>query len=268
MSSTTQLYNGTVTIHFNEKSRNRYVVAETGKSPVGVTTVLSTLNKPALMLWPLNEASKILSDSVGKVLTQDKLDEAKKAYLVKGDKGKDTGTEIHAMIESYLRGDSIVSGSPEAMLAFSAFENWWKPQDIKALSVERVVYSKEHNFAGTCDAILRINGETVLCDWKSTNASRSAPRGIYAEYFLQLGAYNLAYREEKATRVDFDPNKNYHQDYPTDLMVIRVGKDGIINTLRASEMGLSIRDCENGFLQVLKTYQMITPLAKSIGEMK
>lgn len=96
MNKTVKLYNDTITLHFNENARNRYVL-EDGHSPVGVTTVLSGLAKPALMTWPMNEAIAHLKVNVGD------FEGAAKAYLKRSDKGKDIGTEVHTLIEQFLR---------------------------------------------------------------------------------------------------------------------------------------------------------------------
>jgi hypothetical protein len=265
MIKTYKLYNDTVTLHFNNVARNRYVIEETKLSPVGVTTILGTLNKPALMTWPLNEAIKKLTPKIGKVLTEDDLALAKKAYLDKSDKGKDTGALIHSAIESYLRGKKLVLD--ESIVApIEAFKKWFKESKAKVLGLEQTVYSRDYNYCGTFDAILEIDGQIVLVDWKSTNISYSAPRGIYAENFYQLGAYNFAYREEKATRTD--KTKDFAKQFATDLMVVRVGKEGVIHTLRASELGLTVSDCEQVFMNLLMVYRHMTPLIKTIGELK
>lgn len=141
--------------------------------------------------------------------------------------------------------------------ALQAFIKWYKSQpNIRPLSVEQVVYSRTYNYAGTYDCLLEIDGQTVLCDLKTTNISRSAPRGIYAEHFLQLGAYAAAHHEE-------NPLEEIQ-----DLMVIRVGKDGVVHTLRASEVGLTSLTCESAFKGVLQAYKFMTPLSKILKEQK
>jgi len=266
MSETTKMYNNSVTLHFNEHARNRYTIEETKQSPVGVTSVLSAvLNKPALMLWPLNEAVKKLTPEIGQPLTEELLETAKKAYLVKGDKGKDTGTLIHAAVEAYLKGEPM-DITPEIEKPLEAFGAWFDSVDPKVLSVEKVCYSRKYNYAGKFDAILEIDGQIVMVDWKSSNSSRTAPKGVYLENFMQLGAYNLAYREEKATRLK--PGIDFSKQYPTDLMVVRIGKDGVLNTLKASELNLTVKDCEDKFLEVLSLYRFITPNVKKISELK
>lgn len=94
---TIHLYKDKITIEFNSLARNRYVVLEDGHSPVGVTTMLATLAKPGLALWPLYEGIAWLK-------THDKdWEGAAKAYTIKSDSGKSVGTEVHAAIEEFLK---------------------------------------------------------------------------------------------------------------------------------------------------------------------
>jgi hypothetical protein len=147
--------------------------------------------------------------------------------------------------------------SPQANKAFTAFKEWYTSQPkIKPLSVEQICYSKHFDFAGTWDGMFEIDGKVILYDLKTTNASRTAPLGIYPEMFLQLGGYSFAHREEF-------PLENID-----DLMIVRIGKDGILNTLKASEIGLSVEDCENRFIDLLKIYKFMTPLAKQLTALK
>ncbi len=259
MTRETSLYKGDITILFDEKARNRYVVKETGKSPVGVTTVLGVLNKPALMTWPMYEAITYIREHAKKEPIEALLTNASKAYLKKGDKGKDTGKEAHGFFEQFLLHKdkekfNYDGASPEAAQAITAFLRWYKENNPRIIGIEQIVYSKQNDYAGTFDCLLEIDGQTILCDWKTTNASKTAPKGIYSEYFLQLGAYSLAYEEDKLT------------SNISDLMVINCSKTGVLSTLRASELGLRVRDCEDMWLNVLKTYKFLQPLNKIIGE--
>lgn len=258
-----KLYDGTVTLQFSAQARNRYLVGDF--SPVGVTSILSAvLAKPALMLWPLNEAMgyiKANSNKVGAeyILNETLLEKASKAYTVKSDAGKDMGTQIHAEVEKYLNNPGVpvdFEKDNEVARGFRAFQKWYLTQNIRPLAVERVIYSKEHRFAGTFDCLLEIDGHVVLADIKTNNASRTAPLGIYAEHFLQLGAYSLAHHEE------------FPLEQIEDLLVIRVGKDGIVNTLSASKLNLGVHECEDLFLNVLRLYRYMTPVSKKLKKMK
>lgn len=295
MQKTVKLYDGSVTLHFSDQARNRYTIEETGSSPVGVTSVLQTLNKPALMTWPMWEALKSVELQVSAWI--DKQDgsqlelkaviaEASNAYLIRSDSGKSAGTAIHAAIEAYLTGGGEIP-TPEVQKALSGFIAWHKQQiNPKTIAVEEIIYSKQYNYAGTLDGIMEIDGQTILFDIKTNNASRVAPLGIYPEHFLQLGAYSLAYKEQNEG-ILFPEEEPYAQDTHfadkpdekfdmiaynpkkiDDLAIIRVGKDGKVNTLRASELGLSVPDCEQAWLSVLQAYRFLTPLTKTLKEKK
>lgn len=257
---TRKLYNDEVTLYFNPDARNRYQLQD-GTAPVGVTTILSkVLAKEALMLWPMNMATGWLRDNcLDKVLTEIHIEEARRAYVKKSDKGKDVGTEVHEAIEAYLKAHNtpgitdLYVPTNEAGKAYQSFCKWFESQNIKVLATEQIVYSRSGNYAGTFDTLLQIDGQTVLCDVKTTNISQSAPQGIYPEYFLQLGAYSKAHKEENHSDID-------------DLMIINASKSGVLSTLRASDLGLTVRDCENAFNAVLYCYRFLEPLKKLIKE--
>ena len=243
-----KLYGGTLTIHFSNKARNRYVIQETEHAPVGVTTILQLLSKEGLMLWPMYEAldwlKKHPKDFTG----------AEGAYKLKSDKGKDVGSEVHRAIELFMRGEPEVPSDPMSIKAYKAFIKWFGETKPRVLATEQIIYSKELDYAGTYDALLEIDGKVILCDVKTTNASRHAPQGIYPEMFLQLGGYSLAHHEE-----------NPEQEID-DAMIIRVGKDGVIHTLRASDLGFNLHYLEETFRELVSVYKMITPLTKQIRE--
>lgn len=260
---TTQLYDSSVTVAFNNNARNRYMVTigEESHSPVGVTTILNkVLAKEALMLWPLNLAINYLKTvNPSGILTDtdwnEMLEVASKLHTVRSDKGKDIGTLVHQAIETYLKEGEVVA-EPDAVKPVVAFVDWFEGQKIKVLGVEQITYSKEHDYCGTFDCLLEIDGKAVLCDIKTSNASRTAPLGIYPEHFLQLGAYSKAFSEEL-------PGKKID-----DLMIINCSKTGVLSTLKASEVGLSVKECEDAWLNVLRTYRFLEPLKRTIKEIK
>lgn len=255
--STVILYDNSITVHFNPNARNRYMIEETQHSPVGVTTILSQLAKPGLALWPMYEALDWLKKN------PEDYGGAEKAYLIKSDKGKDIGTQVHAWVEEFLGGRGVeehthqgVDMNQEVAKIGLVFQDWFFENEPKVLATEQIIYSKEFDYAGTFDALLEIDGKVVLADIKTTNVSRTAPLGIYPEYLLQLGGYSLAHHEENPKQpID-------------DLLVIRVGKDGVLNTLRASELGFTPQFLEDAFKAVVNTYKFVTPLSKQLKEMK
>ena len=204
------------------------------------------------------------------ILTSSMLAESSKKYREKSNKGKDSGTLIHRAVQVFLEGHKQAV-LPMVAPSLLAFQQWFKSQNFKVIGVEQLVYSKKFDYAGTFDSLLEINHQPILCDLKTTNPSHTSPLGIYPEMFAQLGAYSLAYTEA-------------HPESPKikDLMIIRLPKpiestdpegkliystdDIIVNTLKASEVGLSVEECEQAWLRILFTYRFITPLAKKLKE--
>lgn len=91
------------------------------------------------------------------------------------------GTEIHAAIEEGLRSGRRVSDVlqlPDGELG-----------RLNITSVERKVYSRQHRYSGTLDAIGEIENQVYLLDWKTGKA-------VYPEFRLQTAAYIAAYEEE------------------------------------------------------------------------
>lgn len=286
--TTHSLYGGEVKLVFDpDAPRYRYKVTDlrTGieNKPVrGVTTLLrDVLHKPELLMWPMNEALTLLFgqefDSKSKsyvykpskallkperVMTQvelqNALDAARKAHTAKSDRGKDVGSMVHENLEAFLTGQPMPEFkdvAPEDVKAVNgavnAFIDWWKSlRQAEVISVETPIYSRSLWYAGTYDLKAKINGKVYMLDFKTTNRSRVAPLGIYAEYFLQLGAYSYAETEENGG--DFD-----------DLGVINVSKTGSgVHIACASDMGLSVSDCEDAFAFGVKIHDWLEATTK------
>lgn len=263
------LYRDEVILDFNPKSpKYRYTVTDIAKgvkekSTRGVTSILKdVIAKPDLMTWPMNLSHKKLFGTVfdeklseyvhkwgeallkpGQPYTEDELHnmmmDGSRQWTQRSDQGKDIGTLVHSMIEHYLKKDGVVVNTDEynsgdvakAMKAFTTFKEWWSNVGGTVLDTERVIYSRGMDYAGTFDLLAKIGGKVYLLDVKTTNASKKAPLGIYPEYFIQLGAYSYAFREETGQLVD-------------DLGVIRVGKDGRLNIATSVDIGLDRDSCE------------------------
>lgn len=189
---------------------------------------------------------------------------ASEGYLRKQKKGADIGSVVHDAIEHYITGVEFDIGEnymwnikeavydPETLrdqamadfeedvrqaeLAFEQFKTWWIETAPELVGAEQLVYSKEYNVAGTYDGLLKIDGNLVLCDWKTSNASSSkaaaAPEGVYYSYFIQSAIYALAHQEMGGDPID-------------DLLIVSARKDGGFSTIFASHVGLSMEDCLN-----------------------
>lgn len=154
------------------------------------------------------------------------LDESKLAYLKKRTRGTDAGTFGHDWLEQYLRAyrdnqelpklfekvdiekqfganpdtfdDDYIRATDINNLhdAILDFIRWMDNHDVEVIDVERIVYSREYDYAGKFDAILRIDGKIYLVDFKTSNPSREFADGIYPENYAQTGGYDIALTEE------------------------------------------------------------------------
>lgn len=171
--------------------RQGYRAADGGKIP-SVTTILSRFkDSGALMKWAYStgrEHGRL--EALGQ-------DAPASLYEVSG-KAADIGTAAHAMVEisinhgepemaaSFLSLDN--EGRDKARNAFDMYRRWAAMSNLEILHQELPLVSEKHRFAGTPDAIGRVEGQLCLVDWKTSN-------GVYADYLLQLAAYRLLWEE-------------------------------------------------------------------------
>lgn len=266
------LYNGLYQMVHNPNARGRaprYVVTDNGgevTKPKGVTTIMGQTLAKDLMQWAADCACEYLRAKLP-VVTEEDLKAAAIEYTVKRDAGGSTGTEAHAMVEQYLklRKDQRAGGvkfSAEAVNAYSAFYDWFQKTNPEVINVEEVIYSGIYKFAGTYDCMLKIGEKTYLCDLKTTNPSRKAPKGVYAENFIQLGAYAMAHEEQRNFEETVGGSKLVKID---DLMVISAKKNGVLDIVTASDLGLSVEECGNMFKRVINVYQFMTYTTDKLG---
>lgn len=218
----------------------------TPKPVTGVTTYCGALSKEFLAPWAAKLAAEYVAKN-GKTVKD--IDLAKKQFKLAADSGARAGKLGHLYVEAQLTGRSVTMPSSvddkkvveSVKNAYEAFMKDWSP---KILEVEKVLYSKVHNFAGTCDLICEIDGKLVVLDWKTTNTSRYNPDGIYATYFAQLGAYSLAYEEMTGKEVK-------------ELWAVNLPKDGSEYKLkRLEDINLTKTDCQAYFLALKQAYEM------------
>jgi hypothetical protein len=147
-----------------------------GEKVPGVTTILSRFKESgALMFWAWKQGTE------GKDFR-----ETSKAAA-------DAGTLAHDMVEHDIYGQEFdLSGYSEeikkkAQGAFEAYKEWKRQTNLQIAEAEMPLVSKAHGFGGTLDAII-VGGQLSLGDWKTS-------RSIYADYLLQLAAYDILWSE-------------------------------------------------------------------------
>lgn len=259
------LYNGQYNLVHNPNARGRaprYLVNGVTK-PKGVTTILGQTLSKDLMQWAVDCMVEYLTAKVP-VITAGDLAEGAKEYTRRRDSGASTGTEAHALVEQFLKRETVsLSGaSEEANNAYRAFVDWFTEVSPTVINVEEVVYSAEYDYAGTYDAMMEINGKVYLTDLKTTNASRKAPNGVYAEYFIQLGAYAAAHEEQRKFE---EANGGSKLPKVEGLMVISAKKNGKFDLVTNDELGLSVDYCGDLFKQIVGINRFLTGTTKLLG---
>ena len=160
----------------------------TGQQVPGVTTVIDVLSKPALPRWAAKETATF---AVANRKSWQDLDDAAAVDLLKGAAWRlsggamSKGTEIHAIAEKLLMNQPVDFVPPDiqnAVRGVAQIIEWLQPEPIH---VESSLWNMTYGYAGTCDLIAKIDGETWLLDWKSS-------KDVYPDNGLQIAAYSRA----------------------------------------------------------------------------
>jgi hypothetical protein len=143
--------------------------------------------KPRLISWT---ADKIIEQAIRSrqelaALTDRK---AKKLLIDLTERDRnaaaDKGTAIHEQAENFALGKAV-DLTPEIEGYVQAFDNFCYDFQPEFLYTEALVISRTYEYAGTLDAIVKIDGKVYVLDIKTGNY-------IWPEVALQLAAYSRA----------------------------------------------------------------------------
>ncbi len=160
-----------------------------------VTQIIDMLDKSnALIPWAVNSMGiYILQYYDPKEDINDLVNKAKYNYREISQEAKDIGTEVHDLIEIYIKHkidptkDKDLNES--VTNALIAFLEWEKENIIEWLHSERRVHCESIGYAGKLDAIAKMkDGRTLVLDFKSS-------KGFYDGYDLQISGYKYAAEE-------------------------------------------------------------------------
>lgn len=196
----TSIYGGALQLHFDD-AEHRYIIREEGKPdrwPPGVTTILSTINKPALVPWAARLTAETYTRLVTERLAAADLTVKGLAAIEKEAKGAPRaiareaagiGSTVHAWAEQYAQGQPAdLPDDPRARNAIDAFTDWCEAHHVLFRATEVRVYSRAFDYAGTFDFLAEVDGRLMLGDYKVSS-------GIYPEHCFQTAAYAQAYGE-------------------------------------------------------------------------
>ena len=194
-----------VDLEFNE-AKHQY--SHNGEFVPAVTSVLSTTiaKQQFLMPWAVKMGAEWFKDnseafSQAEISIDDMVNGIKRAYKKKSAGAIDLGRQVHEWCEQAILwklGNAEVPSMPtdeKAVNSINAFREWDKHNEVEWLAAEQRVYSRTHNYAGTVDAVARVNGEFAVIDFKTSAR-------IYEEYYLQVAAYSKCVEDIYGEPVD------------------------------------------------------------------
>jgi hypothetical protein len=159
------------------------------------TTILKTLDKPALNAWKTEQACLALATTprlpdekddafVLRVLHTEKIQEEE------GQMARDLGTDIHAALENYFTGQAV---PPDMEAYVRPLINHMITRGALA-SAEMVLVG--NGYAGRVDLVQDCESCWAMTDFKSARKLPEAGKVPYIENRLQLSAYAKAFQDK------------------------------------------------------------------------
>ncbi len=155
---------------------------------VSVTTAISEgLPKPALNRWFVKSMAEKAIREVD-VISSLPPDEALE-YLLTPEKDVNfaaiLGSNVHSMVEKLSKGEEIPLPSAKAKPYVDSFLQFVTDYNPVFLETESTVFSRQHGYAGTLDAVVQIGDKRYVIDYKTG-------KSVWAEAALQISAYRYA----------------------------------------------------------------------------
>lgn len=178
------LYNDAVAHKIIKPKGNDLYNLELFESPVAyprVTSILKVLNKEALNGWMIKQSvSYTLKELVRTKRTPESVLDAYEAGFFKPlegalahrDRRGSEGTDLHRLVRNYLTGLPVVLASESEWIqnVYPKFVHWATAHRLSLVEglSETKVYSPEHSYAGTLDAV--VTWEPVAADAEVVDA--------------------------------------------------------------------------------------------------
>lgn len=173
-----------------DEEQHIYHIPEINKDLPSVTTCISLFDKSgALMGWSVKMMGEYLLTQIRKniPITEDVVLIAKKEYRNISQEAMDIGSEVHNLLEVYLKEQPYQSLLNErTQKPFDAFLLWEREHNFKCIKSEHIVWSELNGYAGTLDAVGFVDGKKCVLDFKSSSA-------IWDTHLWQISAYKEAY---------------------------------------------------------------------------
>jgi hypothetical protein len=184
-----------------------------GRNYPSVTTILNVLNKPQLINWAVRLTRDFLKHELFALQNANSLQDLEVDSLLAKSASEhnrvknaaaDHGIDIHRRIAAYIDDEGGMAYDQDP--AVNTFRTWRDEAQFQPIASEKLVFSREHGYAGTSDLIGMVNGKLAVFDIKTG-------RGIYPEYKLQLAAYAVAWGEMTGQLPEICANLHVRGDF-------------------------------------------------------
>lgn len=161
-----------------------------GNKFISVTTAIGDgVPKPGLNRWFIKNLAELAAKNRKALAKIGRAPDAKEWLLDKhyGDKDNSAailGSAVHALCEKIANGEGVENNS-ETEPFIAGYRAFIKKYSVKFIETEATVFSKEHGYAGTLDAIIEVDGKLYVADIKTG-------KSVYPEVALQCAAYRYA----------------------------------------------------------------------------
>jgi len=210
-----------------------YKIADDETYYPGVTTVLSILNKPAILPW----AIKMMGENVRVI--DSIVNEGKQIYKKKASDAADIGSRVHKAIDDIIHG--VAPEITEDIKAgVEGFLAWKESHKLTIELGDTRLGSKLFGYGGSLDFVAFDGDEATIWDLKTTKKRKDKDHGAYDEMALQISSYCNAFTETYGIRVKA-------------AYILWVNKEKA--EFKAVKVN-NIQTCFEGFLAALKLYQL------------
>lgn len=171
---------------------------------VSVTSILGVIDKPALVHWAANMTAQAAISTQGTWRHMlDEQGEAETAKWLAGARFRtkkrrsaaETGTAVHQAAQEWVLTGRRPDVDDDLAPYLDQLGRWLERHQPTYEAAELTVFSPTYGFAGTADAILRLDDVPLIIDYKTTDKEtdgRGQTTAPYAEAALQLAAYRHA----------------------------------------------------------------------------
>jgi predicted RecB family nuclease len=196
------------------KMTGRYYTID-GVNYPSVTTILNVLNKPQLVNWAVRLTRDSLKQELFALQRSNSLQDLNADSILARSASEhsrvknaaaDHGIDIHRRIAACVGDKSSRMSKNVRDPVIIAFRAWQDEAQFLPIASEKLVISREHEYAGTADLIGTLNGKLALLDIKTG-------RRVYPEYKLQLAAYAIAWGEMKGSFPQVCMNLHVRSDF-------------------------------------------------------